>query len=43
MTVEAVSSGVQNNEISEENEKGYLNGREVEIQDHKDETIPLIS
>ena len=39
MTVEAVSSGVQNNEISEENEKGDLNGREVEIQDHKDKAI----
>jgi len=37
MTVEAVSSETQNNEISEEKEKGDLNGREVEIKEHMDD------
>ena len=36
MTVEAVSSETQNHEISEEKEKGDLNGREVEIKKHMD-------
>ena len=37
MTVEAVNSETQKNEISnDEPEKGDLNGREVEIQNHKD-------